>query len=476
MGHFSAMVKNKKLEEDEFFRQRKEVLSLWPTGNEVDLDEAIAYRKALPGNTKLVNALANARLENRTLIGAHIGHATVEQTLEAFQAVQEAGADFSNLCTDTYSRRGRYAEADRALQGNIGRGESFLNGFPIVNHGVEKARYIRKNVDMPLKLIDGDSEHCQLLTEIGLAAGFEHSSTDIECLLRTSKNFPLQQKIAQTQYQNRLAGYYTERGAPVQVNIVSHLCGFDPPGIKVALAVLHSLLVAEQGIKHIAVSLSLAFHLVQDVAALRLVKELVQEYLKRFNYEVTVSSACFQFLGPWPRDKNLAIVASTLNSAIPILAGADFVQVKSVGEAYGIPTKEENVIAIKIAKKIMNTIGRHRLGESEDLRIEKEMMRAEAKAIIDKTLELGDGDAAMGQIIAVESGVIDVQYSPYRKAKGLVFPLRDNTGAIRYLTKGNLPLPAEVMEYQHEKIDKRRREGQRSTASMLIDDVGYLSG
>ena len=41
-------IKNKKWTDDEFYKVRKEVLATWPTGSEVDLDEAIAYHKSLP--------------------------------------------------------------------------------------------------------------------------------------------------------------------------------------------------------------------------------------------------------------------------------------------------------------------------------------------------------------------------------------------------------------------------------------------
>ena len=41
-------MRNRKLTEDEFFRERKEVLAQWPTGKDVDLEEAIAFHKSLP--------------------------------------------------------------------------------------------------------------------------------------------------------------------------------------------------------------------------------------------------------------------------------------------------------------------------------------------------------------------------------------------------------------------------------------------
>ena len=37
----------KKIDLDKFFSERQKVLSMWPTGKEVDLEEAINYQKSL---------------------------------------------------------------------------------------------------------------------------------------------------------------------------------------------------------------------------------------------------------------------------------------------------------------------------------------------------------------------------------------------------------------------------------------------
>jgi methylaspartate mutase epsilon subunit len=41
------VIANKKLD-DQFWDQRKQVLAEWPTGKEVDLDEAVAFHKSMP--------------------------------------------------------------------------------------------------------------------------------------------------------------------------------------------------------------------------------------------------------------------------------------------------------------------------------------------------------------------------------------------------------------------------------------------
>ena len=61
-------IKNKKWTDDEFYKMRKEVLATWPTGKEVDLDEAIAYHKALPEHKVFSNKLNKAKQEGRRII------------------------------------------------------------------------------------------------------------------------------------------------------------------------------------------------------------------------------------------------------------------------------------------------------------------------------------------------------------------------------------------------------------------------
>jgi len=41
-------IQNKRISDEEFYTIREEVLSQWPTGRDVNLEEAVAYHKAMP--------------------------------------------------------------------------------------------------------------------------------------------------------------------------------------------------------------------------------------------------------------------------------------------------------------------------------------------------------------------------------------------------------------------------------------------
>ena len=45
-------IKNKRISDDEFNRIRAEVLTQWPTGKDVDFQEAVEYQKSIPAERR----------------------------------------------------------------------------------------------------------------------------------------------------------------------------------------------------------------------------------------------------------------------------------------------------------------------------------------------------------------------------------------------------------------------------------------
>ena len=54
-------VRNQRLSDEEFFREREQVLSEWPVGKDIDLDEAVEYHKSLPAAKNFVLKLIEAK-------------------------------------------------------------------------------------------------------------------------------------------------------------------------------------------------------------------------------------------------------------------------------------------------------------------------------------------------------------------------------------------------------------------------------
>ena len=188
-----------------------------------------------------------------------------------------------------------------------------------------------------------------------------------------------------------------------------------------------------------------------------------------------------QWMGGFPADEAKAFGVISMGSMIAALSKATKVIVKTPHEAVGIPTKEANAEGLRCTKQVVNML-RDQKYEGSELEQEKEIIRLETRAIVDKCFELGKGDIAVGVCRGVEAGALDVPFAPCRFNAGLMLPARDNNGAVRILNFGNLPFSQDLKDFHIAKIEERaNHEKRKASFQMVIDDVyaigkGYLVG
>ncbi|MCJ7691521.1 MAG: methylaspartate mutase subunit E, partial [Clostridiaceae bacterium] len=84
-------LKNQKWTNDEFFEVRKEVLNQWPTGKEVDLEEAIEYNKKIPDHKNFAKKLVKAKEEGITLAQPRAGVALIDKHIELLNFLEQVG-------------------------------------------------------------------------------------------------------------------------------------------------------------------------------------------------------------------------------------------------------------------------------------------------------------------------------------------------------------------------------------------------
>ena len=75
-------IQNKRIPDSEFHALRSEVLTQWPTGADVKLEEAVAYHKGMPENRIFSKKLLKAKEEKRTLVQPRAGVPVVERHIE----------------------------------------------------------------------------------------------------------------------------------------------------------------------------------------------------------------------------------------------------------------------------------------------------------------------------------------------------------------------------------------------------------
>ncbi|MBQ6839412.1 MAG: methylaspartate mutase subunit E, partial [Oscillospiraceae bacterium] len=97
-------IQNKRISDAEFEALRKEVLTQWPTGKDVDLDEAIAYHKAMPKSRKFGEKLLEAKRSGKTLVQPRAGVPVVEEHIKLLQYLEKEGeADLLPSTIDSYT-------------------------------------------------------------------------------------------------------------------------------------------------------------------------------------------------------------------------------------------------------------------------------------------------------------------------------------------------------------------------------------
>ena len=471
-------IKNKKISEGDFHALRKEILTQWPTGKDVDLQEAIDYHKAMPEYRDFSKKLVNAKKNGDTLIQPRAGVALLKEHIELLNYLQDKGeADLLPTTIDSYTRQNRYEEGEVGIKESIKAGRSMLNGFPAVNHGVGACRQVIESLHTPVQVRHGTPD-ARLLTEITYAGGFtSYEGGGISYNLPYAKNVPMEKTIRDWQYVDRLTGLYEEAGVSINREPYGPLTGtLVPACVSHSVAIIEALLAAEQGVKNITVGYGQCGNLVQDVAAIRTLEELTDEYLQKNGYnDVCVTTVFHQWMGGFPADEAKAFGVISWGSATAALSKATKVIVKTPHEAAGIPTMEANAQGLRATKQVINML-HDQVCTAANLEEEKEIIRQETRCIVDKCFELGQGDIAVGAVRAVQAGVLDIPFAPSRFNAGKMLPARDNDGAIRILEVGNLPFTKDLIDFHREKIELRgKAEGRKPAFQMVIDDVYAIS-
>ena len=475
-------VRNKRWDEAKFLSQRKEVLSAWPTGKEVDFDEAVEYHKNLPEHKHFTKVVQKLHQEGRTVTFPRGGTPILEQEIELNKVLVEAGLPVIPLTPDSYCRLGQYAKAEKGLEESNKSGQPKLNGYPTVIHGVKNTRKVVEKTEAALNQRLTNIGGIKLMAEIAFASGITAALCDpILTFGWYEKKHTAAECIEEYQYVQRLVGYYAEKGVIIATDIDGMNANLQfPMSVDIAGVIIVALLGAEQGVKSIIPRISAFGHMAQDIAWTRVLRKLTREYLDKFGYrDVLIPGLALDQvpLFPYPQDMGMSFGFLGYSATVGALAEAEMVYVRTIDEAAGIPSKEAHAVSYRAAKFIYDVIRAQKMHlDTEELRTEERMAEIEVRAILDKILELGNGDVALGFEKAVQGGMVDSPLASNVYLKSRVLGIRDSKGACRYLDFGNLPIPEEAREFHREKVAEREKiEGRKMDMNVVIQDFWAFS-
>jgi methylaspartate mutase epsilon subunit len=468
-----------RIPDEAFAQMRRDNLARWPTGAAVDFAQALERQRALPPHKQLAWVMRRAVAERRCLTQPRGGCGTFEQHRQLMQILDREGlADIIPTTTDSYTRNEQFDLAQQGIEESEKAGRSMLNGYPLVNYGVHCAAQLVDAIDKPAIMLSGTAMP-KLTAEIGFAGGYSgYLGSGIAYTTSYTKQMSIEDGIRNYQYLDRLAAMYHEHGVELHRRQPGFLTGTNiPPSIAIIVCVLDCLLAAEQGVRNYGLELGQTLHLIQDAAAIQACGELCQEYLRGRGFDnVFTPVTSLHWMGAWPQDDAQCAALVAYGGTLAAIGGAVSVTTKSTHEAFGIPTPQANAEGLRMTRMAIYLARHIRLDGMKEFEDEKELIRREVRAIVDKVLDMGDGDVAAGAVRAFAAGVLDRPWSPHRVVKSRVMPARDADGYLRILDPGLMPFPQEVLKIHAEKLGRRaQREGVAFGPELAVQSVYEIS-
>ena len=109
-------VRNKKIDDDLLMKKRRAELDKWPTGKEVDFEEAAAYQRSLPDRKVWWKVMVKLREEGRMSVFPRAGTPVLEKMIELCQGLRESGVVLIPVTTDSYTRAGQFEKVEEILK------------------------------------------------------------------------------------------------------------------------------------------------------------------------------------------------------------------------------------------------------------------------------------------------------------------------------------------------------------------------
>jgi methylaspartate mutase epsilon subunit len=402
--------------------------------------------------------MARAKAEDRVVVQPRMGFASPEKMKMGLARTKSSGTDcIGTITLDAYTRTGDYESPLVCLA----RGED-LNGYPIVSHPVETTRNVLDGVldaSFPVQVRHGTPNPYRLfqrMLELGLNAT---EGGPVSYALPYGR-VSLEEAVPAWKAACRLLA--EESDSPHMESFGGCLLGqLCPPSMLIAMTLLECLFFRENGIRSVSLSFSQGPSFVQDLAALRALRELAERHLSGMQWHIVV----YNYMGFFPRTENGAEMLIRDSAVLTREARCGRLIVKTKAEGHGIPSIEENVEALQLASAAIRSAPRPQVCAADEQSCHEEI-KSEVEALLEATLNLSPeiGDALLR---AFRVGILDVPYCLHsnnlRRAQAFI----DREGMLRWHSLGNLPLPKTA----------HRQEGLRTepTSAELLRQLRYVA-
>lgn len=368
-------------------------------------------------------ALAQRRWQPR------MGFSDPAEMEAGLRAVRVSGVPAVGTITlDSFTRTNQHDLAREAV-----RNGRRLNGYPLVALGAERTRELIDRAcgsDFPLQIRHGSARPHEIF-EVMVAAGITATEGGPVSYCLPYGRVPLRIAFAEWERSIRTLVAAAPRG---QVHLESfggcmlgQLC---PPDLLIALAVLECLFFRDLGVQDVSLSYAQQTDDTQDREALQALRALADEYLSDVSWHVVV----YTYMGVFPTTSSGARRLLADSAILTAESGCERMIVKTIAEAFRIPTVRENVEALRLAERTARVeAGGSRRPIGDDGIYER------AKTLISKTLDGGE-TPGKAMLRAFQSGRLDVPYCLHPDNANRCRSAVDERGRLVWSDTGSMPI------------------------------------
>ena len=431
-------------------------------------EESAAYIRNL-GKPTAAQVLIAAQASQMPAIQPRCGVGGHDEMMQLLRDLESYGhPDILSVTIDSHTRLRRFDHAMRALN----RDPSELNGYPLVAHGWQRGRDLNEAVRVPLEIRHGSPDPRELFA-VSLASGItSFEGGGISYNLPYSKNVPLADSLAAWAEVDRHCGELAEWDVIIDRELFGTLTAvLVPPSISLAVSVIEAILAAQEGVRCISIAYPQGGNLSQDIAALRAIPLLAHKYLPG---NVSVHAVFHEFMGVFPRLRSNADDLILYGAIVARLGSASKLITKTHQEAYGIPDAAANIEGLRLARRANSPLLDFIKPDHAEVARELRWILAEVAELVEPVIE--KKNIANAVVAAFQIGTLDIPFSASRYAKSEVIPIRDDRGAIRYLSSGNLPFSKKIVQRNRTVLAEREKQGS-SPGSLLANitaDINYF--
>jgi methylaspartate mutase epsilon subunit len=368
------------------------------------------------------------------LIQPRGGRTTQAKQSQLWSALESAGCDLLPLTIDSKTRLGQIELASTAYQNSLISGLETLNGFPLLSVDVKIAKELIDSANLPVSLRHGTPYAFDLIkraVEIGIT---EIEGGPLSYCLPYSRDTDLVRVINSWKEAELVCSKSQDTVVRETFGILT-AC-LVPPIVSVLVNALECAFIETFKGGTPMASFGATGSDYQDAAAVesfRLVYPWLKERLQLPESDFLV--AFHHWMGPFPKNKELAESIIVSGTQLAVLIGANKVVTKTVDEALGVPTDDSNAAGVRLTKSVLEESLSlleivPALSKSEE---DVSLIVKECKIQLEKLLER-TSDICEILFDAVKTGLIDPPFAPHRACRGNLKSLRAIDGSVRITT------------------------------------------